>query len=89
VLSKVNAPARVNSWVLPLRTTKKPSPWIIRSVDLPVFWAEPWAKFVLMPPSWTPRPTCSGFRPPSAVLGEEGWRTIWLSVSSKTTELLL
>src|SRR6186713_2043612 len=66
---------------------KNPSPWIIRSLVLLVVCAEPWPKFVEMAPSWTPRPTCAGFRPPTPWPGAAAARTIWLSVSSKIVEL--
>ena len=54
LLSNENAPARVYVVSLPERTTKNPSPWIIRSVERPVFCADPWLKFVMIPPSWAP-----------------------------------
>src|SRR3954447_7284181 len=34
------------------------------SVFLPVDCVEPWVRFVAMPATWTPRPTCAGFVPP-------------------------
>ena len=61
----------------------------MRSVALPVFWAEPWPKLVEMPASLTPRPTWLGLVPPSEVLGMFELRRVWLRVSSKTAVLVL
>src|SRR2546421_10683594 len=79
--SKLNDPFRVNSCCPALSTTKKPSPWIIRSVLRPVFWVAPWLKLFSMPPSRTPSPTCAGLVPPLPFCGVPAERTIWLSVS--------
>ena len=51
--------------------------------------AAPWVKLVVMPASRTPRPTWAGFDPPIRFCGAEAPCIIWLSVSSKMTELLL
>src|SRR5438477_389385 len=79
--SNENDPFRVNSCWPALFTTKKPSPWIIRSVSRPVFCAAPWEKLLVMPASRTPRPTCAGLVPPVPACGAPAARTIWLSVS--------
>ena len=71
-------------------TTKKPSPWIIRSVARPVVWAEPWPKLVRVPADLDAEAdldrvgAAAGRRsaPPAPV-------SIWLSVSWKTMLLAL
>src|SRR6266581_4089902 len=87
--SKENEPLRVNRSCPALLTTKKPSPWIIRSVSRPVFWAAPWEKLLWMPARRTPRPTCAGLVPPVPVVGPPAPRTSWLSVSWKVVWLAL
>src|SRR5690606_40106332 len=41
----------------------------------PVDWAAPCAKFVVMPATCTPRPTCAGFEPPASCCGSIELRT--------------
>src|SRR6478672_3603598 len=66
-----------------------PSPWIMRSVLRPVVSAEPCPKLVLMAPTWTPRPTWTGFVPPRPLPAAAAAVSIWLRVSWKTVVLAL
>jgi hypothetical protein len=61
----------------------------MKSVDRLVLWVEPWLKFVVMPATFTPRPTWAGFVPPVVVVGAEpllntwervSWKTVWLDL---------
>src|SRR5689334_23110384 len=72
---------------MPFFVTKKPSPWIIRSVGRPVVWVDPWVKLALVAASWTPRPTWIGLVPPRLALAADAPVSIWLRVSWNTVEL--
>ncbi len=48
---------------LPLATARKPSPWIATSVAVPVDSTPPAVMLLSIEPTWTPRPTWSGFVP--------------------------
>src|SRR4051794_31059555 len=61
----------------------------MKSLARPVFWVEPWPKFVVMPATLTPSPTCAGLVPAVSPLGAEPLRSTCDSVSSKTVVLLL
>ena len=69
---------------MPLSTTKKPSPEIIRSVARPVVWAAPWLKLLEMPATRVPSPTWDGLLPPCAAVGAAAPSSSWLRVSWKT-----
>src|SRR3954447_23040232 len=70
----------------PCLMTKKPSPWMAKSVERPVDCAAPCEKLVPMPARRTPRPICAGLVPP--VIAEAGAPApciVWLSRSSNST----
>ena len=87
--SKPNEPERVNSCSVPERTTKNPSPSIMKSVARPVVCVAPCAQFVLMPATFTPRPTWAGLLPPLPSDGAPPARSVWESAASKTADWLL
>ena len=87
--SSEKLPLRVNSDLPAMSMVKKPSPWIAKSVDRPVSWVAPCAKFTLTPVSRTPRPTCDGLVPPRVGVGKPAPLSCWLNKSSNKTVLVL
>src|SRR5579884_141820 len=68
----------------PSERLKKPSPWIARSVTLPVGCRSPCVWKLSMPAIATPRPTCAALTPPWVAVGATAPRSVWLSTSSKS-----
>ncbi len=83
--SKLKLPARVYVRTPPVSRTKKPSPWMARSVLRPVTWLAPWVKTPVMEPTRVPRPICIGFVPPMLPVGEPLPCRVWASVSWNVT----
>ncbi len=81
------APSRVKKFRWPSETTKKPSPWMAKSVSLPVDWIEPCVMIVSMPPRFMPRPICAGFVPPRPFWGELAPLSVWPRMSWNVTRL--
>src|SRR4051794_27751956 len=61
----------------------------MKSVERPVFCVEPCPKLVVMPATFTPRPTWAGFVPPRSAVGAPPLLSTWDRVSSKTVWLAL